>query len=250
MTMIVSAHLGDCILISADKRSMICDSETGNMSLFHDNEQKIKQWTRGAITGTGESVFLDRVTDYFINFKVKDKQLKQIDAIYDEIERRILEGVPKEMLINNTLIFSMFDGEKTSLYSIPIDPFFQEFDRGDGIKIIRPQLREIRPYTINVTCFNLPSDMSSLQSFQRNLRNLESFDNELLFIEYYAQQLKQVFATQASIDPSITTSFDLYLQVCKTGHCLALHVENHVLNAPIQKELNYWKRFSNNTQID
>ena len=41
MTMIISAHLGDCILIASDKRSMHCDLETGNMRLATNDEQKI-----------------------------------------------------------------------------------------------------------------------------------------------------------------------------------------------------------------
>ena len=57
MTMIISAHLGDCILIASDKRSMHCDLETGNMRLATDEEQKIKLWCRGAIAGSGETVF-------------------------------------------------------------------------------------------------------------------------------------------------------------------------------------------------
>ena len=38
MTMIISAHLGDCILIASDKRSMHCDLETGNMRLATNDE--------------------------------------------------------------------------------------------------------------------------------------------------------------------------------------------------------------------
>ena len=241
MTMIVSAHLGDCLLIAADKRSMVCNVATGDMRLFHDTEQKIQLWTLGAIAGTGEVVFLNRIMDYFSSFKVeKGKNLKQMDVVYDEIERRLLEGVPKEMLINNDLIFSMFDGEESHLYSIPMEHFFYEFYRGDGVKIIRPQIHKTPPYEVNVTCFNLPPDMSSLQNFQRNLRSLSSFESEIAFLEYHIQELKQVFAIQASIDPSITTSFDLYLQICETGHSLALHIENPVLSSPRPKELNYW----------
>lgn len=241
MTMIVSAHLGDCLLIAADKRTMVCDIETGDMRLFNDKEQKIKLWTLGAIAGTGETIFLNRIMDYFSSFKVEeDKELKQMDVIYEELEKRLLEGVPKEMLINNTLIFSMFDGEQSHLYSIPIEPFFKDRDRGDGVKVIRPYLHEIHTWIVDVTCFNLPPDMSSLQNFQRNLRALSNFESELAFLEYHVQQLKQVFAVQASIDPSITTSFDLYLQICATGHSLALHIENPILFSPVSKELNYW----------
>lgn len=242
MTMIVSAHLGDCILIAADKRAMACDLETGSMHPSHDEEQKIRRWSLGAIAGTGEVIFLNRVMDYFSNFQVEEQKLKQMDVIYEEIEKRLLEGVPKEALMNNSLIFSIFDGEQSRLYTIPIEPFFKEIKRKDGIEVIRPYLHEIHPWIIDVTCFNLPPDMSNLQNFQRNLRSLSSFESELSFLKYYTQQLKQVFAVQASIDPSITTSFDLYIQICATGHSLALHIENPVLSSPIPKELNYWNR--------
>ena len=221
MTMIISAHLEGCLLIAADNRAMVCDVETGEMLLSHDDEAKIKLWSLGAIAGTGETVFLNRIMDYFSHFQAKEQQLKQIDVIYEEIEKRLMEGVPKEMLINNTLIFSMFDGEQSHLYSIPIEPFFKEIERKDGVKVIHPYVHEIYPWIVDVTCFNLPPDMSSLQNFQRHLRSLSSFDNESTFLEYHIQQLKKVFAVQASIDPSITTSFDLYIQICATGHSTA-----------------------------
>lgn len=242
MTMIVSAHLGDCLLIAADKRSMTCDVATGDMRLFHDEEQKIKLWALGAIAGTGETIFLNRIMNHFANFKIEEQKFKQMDVIYEEIENRLLEGVSKEMLTNNTLIFSMFDGEQSHLYSILIEPFFKDRDRGDGVKVIRPYLHEVYPWIVDVTCFNLPPDMSSLQNFQGNLRSLSSFESEIAFLEYHIQELKQVFAIQASIDPSITTSFDLYLQICETGHSLALHVENPILASPIPKKLNYWDK--------
>lgn len=241
MTMIVAAHLGDCILIAADKRAMACDLETGTMRLSHDDEQKIKLWKRGVIAGTGETEFINRIADYFIQFEADGRPLKQMDAIYEEIEKRILEGVPKEVLINNSLIFSIFDGVETLLYLIPIEPFFKEIEK-NGQKIIRPEMHQIRPYGVDVTCFNIPPDMSSLQNFQGNLRSLLSFDSELEFLAYYIEQLKHVFGVHAQIDPSITTSFDLYIQSCSTGQSLALHVPNLVLASPIPENLNYWDR--------
>lgn len=241
MTMIVAAHLEDCILIASDKRAMLCDLETGAMRLSHDDEQKIKLWNRGAIAGTGETIFVNRVTDYFINFQENDRQLKQMDAIYDEIERRILEGVPQSHLKNNSLIFSVFDGDVTRLYLVPIEPFFNIIEK-NGDQIIQPYIHEITAYNVDVTCFNLPPDMSSLQNYQRNLRALSFFGEEKEFIEYHIEQLKIVFATHAEIDASITTSFDLYIQSCATGESLAMHVPNLQLGMPIPKNLNYFDR--------
>ena len=241
MTMIVAAHLGDCILIAADKRAMMCDLETGIIRLSHDDEQKIKLWNRGVIAGTGETIFINRIADYFIEFEADGRLLKQMDVIYEELEKRILEGVPKKLLINNSVIFSMFNGVETLLYLIPIEPFFKEIEK-NGQTIIQPEMHQIKPYGVDVTCFNIPPDMSNLQNFQGNLRSLSSFDNELDFIAYCINQLKQVFGGHAQIDPSITTSFDLYIQSCSTGRSLALHVPNLVLGSPIPEKLNYWGR--------
>ncbi len=239
--MIIAAHLEDCILIAADKRAMICDIETGALRLAHDAEEKIKLWHRGAIAGTGETEFINRIADYFIHFEEDGRPFTQMDVIYEAIEKRILEGIPKEVLINNSLIFSMFNGVETLLYLIPIEPFFNEIEK-NGQKIIQPQLHQIKPYGVDVTCFNMPPDMSILQNFQRNLRSLSSFDDELEFITYCINQLKQVFGEHAQIDPSITTAFDLYLQNCSTGKSLALHVPNLFLASPILDNLNYWDR--------
>lgn len=241
MTMIISTHLGDCILIAADKRAMTCDLETGAMRLSHDDKQKIKLWCRGAIVSSGDAVFLDRIAQYFMDVQHNDNQLKQMDAIYNEIEKRILEGIPKKMLLNNVIFFSMFNGYKTLLYSIPIEPFFQHIKK-NGVDIIHPRMYEIKEWDVDVACFNLPPDMSNLQEFQRHLKPMKFFNSSEEFINYYIQQLKHVFAEHASVDPSITTAFDLYIQSCETGEGIALHIPNHALPSNIPKNLNYWNR--------
>ena len=241
MTMIISAHLGDCILIASDKRSMHCDLETGNMRLATDEEQKIKLWCRGAIVGSGETIFLDRIAQHFMNLQEDATQLNQMDVIYEEIEKRVLEGIPQKILSRNVIIFSMFDGSKTILYSIPIEPFFHHI-KENGVDLIRPYMNEIKAWDVDVACFNIPPDMSSLQEFQRNLKAMESFNNSEEFIEYYIQNLKLIFATHASVDPSITTAFDLYIQSCRTGEGIALHIPNLALPSNIPDNLNYWNQ--------
>lgn len=99
-------------------------------------------------------------------------------------------------------------------------------------------MHEIKALAVDVTCFNLPPDMSNLQNFQRHLKGLSAFEDEKSFIEYYIEQLKQVFGKQAEIDPSITTSFDLYIQSCETGRSIVIHVKNSL----ITENLNYWDR--------
>lgn len=225
MTMIISAHLGDCILISADKRAMVCDLETGTMRVSHNDESKIGLWCRGAIAGTGDIIFVNRVMNYFKNLSPSDLNLYQMNIIHEEIERRLIEGIPKDVLINTTLIFSIYNGCKSNLYTIPIEQFFNKIDI-KAIPIIHSRIYEVKEWTIDICCFNPPPDISNFQNFQRNLRSLSSFDKEIDFITYYIEKLKQLFAIQSLIDPSITPSFDLYFQSCETGHSLALHVKN------------------------
>ena len=239
--MIVTAHLGDCILIAADKRAMTCHIETGQLQLAHNEEQKIKQWTLGAVAGNGETIFLNRVANYFINYKISDGDLQQMNIIHDELEKRIQEGIPKGILLHNTIIFSMFNGTKTLLYSIPTAPFFDIFKR-NGMDMIRPRMYENKKNDVGVTCFNVPPDMSNLKKFQSRIKPLSAFTEEIEFIQYYIEELKQVFATHAEIDPSITTSFDLYIQSCETGNSLALHVPNHALAKNILDGINYYNR--------
>jgi hypothetical protein len=241
MTMIVAAHLGDCVLIAADKRAMACDLETGAITHHTDHQQKIKRWNRGAVAGTGENVLLERIAQYFANYRDGDGLLRQMDTIQDELAKRISEGVPRAALLHNTIIFSMFNGVETLLHSIPTEPFFDVFEE-DGIDMIRPRMDNIEKRTIGVTCFNIPPDMTSLQQFQQNIKPLAEFIEDTDFVLYYIKHLKHVFATHAAIDPSITTSFDLYIQSCETGESIAVHVQNHILPSAIPENLNFWDR--------
>lgn len=244
MTMVIAAHLGDCILIAADKRGMNCDLETGKMTHETDAEQKIKLWNLGAVAGTGETVFLDRVAQYFINYREKDGMLRQMDAIRDELTRRMEEGVPPAVLQNNDIIFSVFNGEETKLYTINTHQFFHHFEQG-AQNIIRVRMDEVKHHQAIFTCFNIPADLSNFVNFQKNLKSAKDFDNDQEFIIYYITRLKEVFATQSTIDPSITPTFDLYIQSCVTGESIATHVSNFALSAPISDNLNYWNKFRN-----
>ena len=66
------------------------------------------------------------------------------------------------------------------------------------------------------------------------------FKNQEEFIDYYIENLKYIFAQHSTIDPSITTSFDLYIQPCETGNSLVLHVTNYVLTQNIPNGINYY----------
>ena len=110
----------------------------------------------------------------------------------------------------------------------------------NGKYIISPYMHEIKQWEVDVSCFNIPPDISNLQEFQRNLKPMADFDNEQTFINYYIEKLKYIFAQHSTIDPSITTSFDLYIQSSKTGNSLALYIPNHALAQNIPDGTNYY----------
>lgn len=240
--MILAAHLGEYILIASDRRAMACDLQTGKMQISHDNEIKIKLWHKGAIAGSGEKVFLDRVTKHFEKAEAPPTQLNLIHTIYNELQIRINEGVPKDCLMNNSVIFSLFNGIETYLYSIQIDQFFQIFIE-NGNEVIQPKINIIEPSDVDVACFNIPPDMSILQNFQQNLKSRTEFKDDMQFLAYYINELKKIFAHQASIDPSITASFNVFFQSCTTGESIALYINDPLLGGSVPQDLNYWNRF-------
>ncbi len=242
MTMILAAHLGEYILIASDRRAMACDLQTGKMQISHDNEIKIKLWHKGAIAGSGEKVFLDRVTKHFEKAEAPPTQLNLIHTIYNELQIRINEGVPKDCLMNNSVIFSLFNGIETYLYSIQIDQFFQILIE-NGNEVIQPKINIIEPSDVDVACFNIPPDMSILQNFQQNLKSRTEFKDDMQFLAYYINELKKIFAHQASIDPSITASFNVFFQSCTTGESIALYINDPLLEGSVTQDLNYWNRF-------
>lgn len=242
--MIVSAHLNDCILMAADKRALLCDLDTGELSLSHDAKDKINLWTKGAIAGTGENIFLTRITEYFKNIPCDALEINHMDMIQGHLIKRMLEGIPEEILKRNTIIFSMFNNRETLLYSIDSAPFFN-CSEDDEQAFIEVEIQPTPPWQVLINVYNLPPDMSMFQNFQRNLKSMADFDQPNDFFNYYIQQLKIIFSTHALVDPSITPSFDLYFQSCTTGNKVIFNVESESLPMKIPDHFNYWDKHPN-----
>ena len=96
MTMIISAHLGDCILIASDKRSMHCDLETGNMRLATNDEQKM---VCDSIVGQKLSV---RETEKLVKeLKEKDIEKPKKDKPKDAYNYTPLNNIVEKLKENN-----------------------------------------------------------------------------------------------------------------------------------------------------
>lgn len=203
--MTISVHLGDCLLIASDKRAMCYNVEKKELNYKNDDEEKLKLWQFGALAGTGDKIFLDRVMSKLIH--IKTNNINQNDIIYTELNARLREGVKEEHLTNNTLVLSIFNGTKANLYSIPIASFFDS----------KPELNQAKPLEVNLTCFTIPEDLSHIQNFQKNLCSLNTYENRTQFLDYYSKQFATLFQQQSKLDPTVSQSFDMYFQLCKTG---------------------------------
>ena len=64
-----------------------------------------------------------------------------------------------------------------------------------------------------------------------------------LKVSTHPNELKKIFAHQASIDPSITASFNVFFQSCTTGESIALYINDPLLEGSVTQDLNYWNRF-------
>ncbi|EXE61979.1 asparagine synthase family protein [Acinetobacter sp. 1542444] len=91
--MIISAHLGDCILIAADKRAMTYDLSLRLLRTSHDDEAKIKLWCRGAITGTGDSLFTNLFDGKSFFYSTFIQSLKMNEFLRDSYQTA-LNNVP------------------------------------------------------------------------------------------------------------------------------------------------------------
>jgi hypothetical protein len=175
------------------------------------------------VTTTGELIFSSRVEQHF----TYDRSgfLRQFELIYLELQRRILEGVPIEKLNHGAIIYSLFNGQNTQLFSINTASFFDVLEK-DKLQCIYPNIQEIQANQLNIHCFKPPTDLALLQYFQQQLKPFHAFQHDLEAIEFYILLLKQIFIEHARLDPSITSTFDLFIQSYRTGKSLMLYVDN------------------------
>ncbi len=73
-------------------------------------------------------------------------------------------------------------------------------------------------------------------------KNLPKEDVKVIIGDNLRAHLKEVFSSHAQIDPSITTSFDLYLQSCATGGSVERRIFNSMPPLEIPSNMNYWDK--------
>lgn len=220
MTMIIAAHLKDHLLIAADRRAMSYDLVTGRLSFANDKQHKIEMWAGGIVSGTGEKVFIDRVSMALQQIKQSVNVDTLLHIVIQQLLLRQRQGIPITTLANNTIFITQYSDVDCLLYSIPIAPLI-ELDCISNTLQTDLFIHAFCAFEMQVTCLNVPQDFSQLQQFQANLKPIKDFRYIDQAINFYRTQLHAVFEQQAVHDSSVSPDFDLYLQDCHTGkvHC-------------------------------
>jgi hypothetical protein len=206
MTFIVAIQLADSIIVAADNRITIekndADKTSRKSSIvkksYSDTLQKIRFWQHGMISGTGESLTLERIFRIF----QQDNEPGQLPALLHESCRQRQQEIGTHAQLEKTRL----------LYSCPTPT-------GIRLKIIgrydnNIKDNQVKPMTIELFVFN--DDISpiyhNLIDLQQSLRNPEQFVSIPDWISYYLPPLRKIFYKFSQTDHTVSPSFDVYFQ--------------------------------------
>jgi hypothetical protein len=211
MTLIVAIHLHEHILIAADKRSIHISSDFTSLKT-DDNSHKIIRWPTGAICGCGESSLINNIAQQLI--QRHEPMLDIIQIVSNAAQQRLADGIPFEFLCRTNIYISNFDGTRMQ---------FLEVDLSSG----KPELNYLQANEIKVQIVN-PSNklLQSVKHLHSNLKECRLFESPSRFVDYYLDQLTPIFFEQSSIDPTITSHYDIYIQSCITGEFVLMGYSN------------------------
>lgn len=196
MTFIIAIQLEDSVIVAADNRMTIETASHENR--YADTLQKIRFWSKGMISGAGESQLLERVFDHF----QQHSNPRQLPVLLHEANQlRRLEIGQHPQLEKTRLIYSCVTPTGVGLQTISYE--------NQHIAV-----HSIDPMTIELFVFN--QDISPIYQqlivLQQNLRNPQQCDSLSDWINYYKKPLSVIFKQFSLADHTVSASFDIYFQ--------------------------------------
>lgn len=196
MTFIIAIQLEDSVVVAADNRMTIENSFAE--SRHTDTLQKIRFWQQGMMTGTGESLILERIFKYF----QLDNNPEQLPALLrDACDARRLEIGKHPQLEKTRLLYSQ--ATETGIRLKTVGRF------AEGIKV-----NAIDPMTMELFVFN--EDISliyqELVQLQHDLRNPQQCSSTIEWMNTYISALTSIFNKFSQADQTVSASFDVYFQ--------------------------------------
>ena len=199
MTFIIALQLEDSIIVAADNQGAIVMQDC---SLAHQNDKasKLFAWSNGVITGAGEYTVIYRAIEFFI--KTSKSKIEDLPKCL-KISRLIRELETQHTQIQTSkLLYSNCSKTGVQLYSIQPD--------GSGeYELKKCQQNEIILWLFNPDFSAITTELKDLFI---NLRPYHSFNNQGDWINYYINQLSQIYKIQAQVDLIMSQSFDVFFQ--------------------------------------
>ncbi|ALH95677.1 hypothetical protein [Acinetobacter equi] len=215
MTLTIAINLDDYVILTGDQRLTIeCEPFTNlPAKTIIDNYKKIKQWTHGGITVSGDVLLMQ----YF----------------HEELEAHARHKTPKWDFLNTARLARVLYLQDDK----PIDhatgcAFFSLFNL-DKVELIHLSIRKtvieyetVLPMHAHFSLFAGTPDDPIYQQFVDALKKVNTFKNFIDFFNYHVDLIKAFYKRQQSFDESITSTFDLYIQDTKTGLGFMQTIEN------------------------
>lgn len=211
MTFIIAIQLNDSIIITADKRKVVLKEE-GEVHFDTGEISKIHAYDKGIITGTGENYVISRTVEIFK--QITNSNLNVLPQCLN-LSRKISEleiGTDYFQVENTKLLCSSYSEDGTQLYKI------ERFDPSQSYELIA-----IKPMSITIWMFhpNIETISEDLQNLYVDLKDYNTFENDVDWINYYVNRLAPIYQKQSLHDPYISSNFDFLFQVKDeyiTGH--------------------------------
>ncbi|TEU24162.1 hypothetical protein [Alkanindiges illinoisensis] len=196
MTFIVATQLEDSVVVAADNRITIENSLA--KSRHADTLQKIRFWPQGIITGTGESLVLERI---FKSFQQNNNPEQLPALLRDGCEARRLEIGEHAQLEKTRLLYSYTTGTGICLKTVG------RFAENIVVNAIEPMTMELFVFNEDISPI-----YQELIQLQQNLRNPQQCRSTSDWMNTYIAPLTTIFKKFSQSDKTVSASFDLYFQ--------------------------------------
>lgn len=196
MTFIVAIQLEDSVVIAADNRMTI--ENNANERRHADTLQKIRFWQQGIMTGTGESLVLERV---FKSFQQTNHPEQLPVLLREACHLRQLEIGEHPQLRKTRLLYSQTTSSGIRLKTVG------RFAEGITANTVDPM-------TIELFVFNedINPIYQQLIQLQQNLCSPQQCGSMSKWINHYVMPLTMIFNKFSQADPTVSASFDIYFQ--------------------------------------
>ena len=196
MTFIVAIQLEDNVVVATDNRITIENSSAE--SRHADTLQKIRFWPQGIITGTGESLALERI---FKSFQQNNNPEQLSALLRDGCEARRLEIGEHTQLKKTRLLYSCFTNEGIRLKTVG------RFSENIIVNAIEPMTMELFVFNEDISPI-----YQELIHLQQSLRNPQQCRSTGEWMHTYIAPLTTIFKKFSQADQTVSASFDIYFQ--------------------------------------